>query len=322
MTAAPSLTLCIPVYNGGQYWKECWESVKCLTHYFDSILISFNKSELQMTDVSAILENKPDNVQYIIQPKYLEPLAHHDAIIKHLTTDYVFFLCHDDWLLESGLKEIRSLLRNASCGPIAIFGSHEWSESENTRPGITRELLAFPSGISVNDFVLMDIDKDFSFSLSGAVCPVKGLKEKISMQKLFLKGLRFDNFIVTYPGIEKIYQTQNPCVRIRLHPGQESRQNYQREAIFDYITYFFIQSINGSSEDFVYRNVNQIICLAVINPEIGLVAHFFKLVSASRKWGITKSQYLKFCLIFYKCMGNNIRLVVNRFIRRQKGGVD
>jgi len=313
MTAAPSLTLCIPVYKGGTHWEECWNNVKELTHYFDSVLISFNKSDLQMTDVSLLLKDKPENVKYIIQPEYLEPLAHHCAIIKHLNTDYVFFLCHDDWLLEPGLKEIQTILMNASSDQqIAVFGSHDWSESESSYPGVTRELLAFPSGITVNNFVLMDIDNSFSFSLSGVVCPVTGLKENISMSRLFLKGFRFDNFIVTSPGIKRIFQTQHPSVRIRLHPGQESRQGYLNETKFDYMTYYFIQCLNGPDEEFMYRTANQMIHFAAVRPKKGTITHFFNLIKESRHWNITVSQYLMFSLIFYKCsLQNTGRRIAN-----------
>jgi hypothetical protein len=301
MDSIPTLTLCIPVYKGGKYWEECWKSVAPLAHYFDSILVSFNKSELQMKDVSVLLENKPGNVRYLIQPEFLEPLDHYAAHVDYLDTDYVFFLCHDDCLLEPGLKEMQMFLRTASGKKIAIFGSQEWSESEETYPGITRELRAFPSGITVNDFVLMDLDKNISFSLSGSVCPVKGLQKIKSMDKLFLKGIRHDNFMITYPGIERIFQTRCPSVRIQLHPGQEGRQNYSKERKFDNMTYFFIQGLHGSNDVFIYRNLKQIIHYLSMNPKKGSITHFLRLIKESRHWNITPSQYFRVSLLFYKC---------------------
>lgn len=296
MTKTPTLTLCIAVYKGGTYWKECWDNVKILTQYFDAILISFNKSELQMTDVSVILADKPENVTYLIQPEFLEPVAHHSTYLKYLNTDYVFFLCHDDWLLEPGLKEIRPLL-NISGSQIAIFGSHEWSESEITNPGITRELLAFPLGITVDDFILKDIDKYFTFSISGVVCPVEGLKEKTSMRKLFSKGFRYDNFVVTYPGIKRIFQTEHPSVRIRLHSGQESRQSYPKERNLDNMTYYFIQGLYGDDDEFNYRTVNQMIQWASALPVKDAITHFLNLLKVSRNWDICYKNYVYFGLI-------------------------
>jgi hypothetical protein len=316
MTPAPSLTLCIAVYRGGSYWKECWDSVKGLSHYFDSILISFNKSELQMTDVSVLLADKPENVTYLVQQEYLEPMAHHCEFIKHVNSDYVFFLCHDDWLLESGLKEIQTILNNNHSKMIAIFGSHEWSGSETTCSGITRELLAYPSGIPVHDFILRDIDNSFNFSISGLVSPAKGLKEKISMRKLFSKGFRYDNFVITYPGIERIFQTQQPSVRIRLHPGQEGSQGYPEERKFDNMSYFFIQCLCGPDENFfMNRTVDKIIRVTGRGPYKGTISHFLNMIIESRHWGITPRKYLDFGLFFFRLSGQKTCVYFFRIIR-------
>lgn len=91
MSSHSSLTLMIPVYKGGTYWQECWASVKPLAKYFDRILISFNKSELQKQDFSVIDNGLYENLKYIMQPNYLEPIAHFLNFLPCLQTKYVFF---------------------------------------------------------------------------------------------------------------------------------------------------------------------------------------------------------------------------------------
>lgn len=301
MTSNHSLSLCITVYKGGIFWKECWENVKVLSHYFDTILISFNKSEIQMEDVAILLAEKPENVVYFVQNNYLEPIAHHLELIKNLKTDYVFFLCHDDWLLEPGLKEIHSILNDMNGEQVAIFGAHEWSESETTHYGVTRELLAFPSGIPLKDFILSDIDNYYSFSASGTVCPVNGLKDKESMIRMFSKGFRYDNFIVTYPGIVRILQTRQPVARIRLHAEQDGQQPYPLERKLDNISYYFIQCLCGPDEEFfMHRTIDKMIQYAFSRPIKGTLTHFITLIKESGSWKISSSKYMLFGYIFFK----------------------
>lgn len=37
------LSLLIPVYNGGDYWRECWDSVLRNQDFFEQIFVSIPK---------------------------------------------------------------------------------------------------------------------------------------------------------------------------------------------------------------------------------------------------------------------------------------
>lgn len=286
----PTITLCIPVYRGQNYWQECWESVRPLAKKFDKVLVSFNKSEFQQQDINVLLANVPENVEYIIHDKMLPPIKHFLKYLEKIDTDYVFFLCHDDWLLEEGLLEALKLLRDKADKHISIFGAQEWIETPEDNMGITRELIAFPNGINVQDFVRLDIDKFFAFNLSGTICPVMYLKKHQMVIKEFLLGFRFDNLMVTLPETDSIYQTYAPSVRIRKHANQAGKIPAPKERAFDNITYYFFQALNSSDKDYIYKLVDQIVLFQICSRKIKTFIHFFRLFIVSRKWNTSSAK--------------------------------
>lgn len=52
------LYLKIAVYRGGDYWKECWASVKQNLEFFEGVFISINYSDLQADDIALIQKRK------------------------------------------------------------------------------------------------------------------------------------------------------------------------------------------------------------------------------------------------------------------------
>lgn len=263
-----------------------------LASKFDSIVIGFNKSELQSDDVRWIEAGCPQNVQTVIQAATLTPPNHLAALVERVETDYVMFLCHDDYLLEDGVAELRELINERAGQKIAVFGSHRWGESESSYCGITRELLAYPDGADVAQFLMADMDHAFTFSLSGLVSHVGSLRENLQKIRIFHHGFRADNMVITVPGIERVFQTNCPLVEIRLHPHQEGRQPQVRARIIDNMTYYFIHALHGRDDLLVKRAVRQTMAYAIHARRPFVLFYLARLLFASIRWPGPKNYWM------------------------------
>ncbi|MEQ9483879.1 glycosyltransferase family A protein [Coleofasciculus sp. F4-SAH-05] len=287
----PTVTLLIPVYKGGAYWQECWQSVTPLAHKFDRILVSFNYSELQQQDLQVVEADKPDNVEVIVQPQLLPTItAHLVSLIDHVDTDYIFFLCADDWLLEAGLVEALELLRNHGNQHISIVGSHEWYETTECYSIVTQHLSTFPQGMQPPDYILMDMHSRFFIQLSGLITSTSSLRTCQPMMKMFSTGWRLDDFVAAHPGINRLQQSLQPSVRIRRHPGQVSQQGalVRLSTVTDNVSYYLIQAFHSSDPLLISRAVEKVYrswsqC-QLIPHFLPAGWHILRLVLASLTW--------------------------------------
>jgi Glycosyl transferase family 2. len=307
----PTLTLAIAVYKGQDYWKECWESVKPLAGYFDKVFISINKSEYQQEDIEVLTGGDiPANVSYFVQTQMLDTTDHLMACINAIKTDYVFFLRHDDWLLQEGLEEVINILEKHCGENIAIFGAQEWIETDSCYKGITRELMAFPEGITTTDFILYDIDKEYTFNTSGVVVAVKKFVNHSKVVKLFKRGTRFDNLLLTYPGVEMIFQTFHPSTRIRILPGEKNNA----ESILDNMTYYFFQAVNHSDDYVVVRLTERLVNLSHFHRTMHAMCHFIKLVFISLRWGVALKNIFHVVILFVSVVGTRVWQHTRKFL--------
>lgn len=260
-----------------------------LASRFDSIIIGFNKSDLQESDARVIGGDCPKNVRTVFQPATLMPPQHLAALIEKIETDYVLFLCHDDYLLEDGVVALRKLIDEKAGLKMAVFGSHRWGESESTYRGVTRELQVYAEGLSVEQFVLADMDHAFAFTLSGLASHVDTLRKRLPEIRIFDKGFRLDNLMVTAPGTNRVFQTDVPLVEIRLHTDQEGRQPQVRARIIDNMSFYFIHALYARDELLVKRAVEQIMTYAAHAARPFVLVHLARLLLASASWSGTKS---------------------------------
>ena len=285
----PTVTLLIPVYKGGAYWQECWQSVTPLAHKFDRILVSFNYSELQQQDLQVVEADKPDNLEVIVQPQLLPTItAHVVSLLDHVDTDYIFFLCADDWLLEAGLVEALELLRNHADQNLSIVGSHEWHETADFYSIVTQHLSTFPEGIKASDYILMDMDSRLAIQLSGLITSASSLKGCQPMMKMFSTGWRLDDFVAVHPGIDRLWQSLQPSVKIRRHPGQVSAQGAQVRStiVTDNTSYYLIQALHSSDSQFISRAVETVYQIWDKNQPnfLQAVLHILRVLLASLTW--------------------------------------
>ena len=230
----------VPVYEGGDYWKECWKSICQNLDYFSSVVLSFNKGKSQDSDSAATESCHDSKIHRIKQPRLYTAVQHICKItecLERIDAQHVFFLAHDDILVREGLREFA----NKEIGDNdAVFGSHLYfSDKEPTRQLICREILSHKNGIAVADFVKNDIDKNYKFNLSGIIIPRLLALKLLPYQKLFAYGYRMDTFIVCNPFVERIHQTFAPTVMIREREGSEGKINKPVDRIRDTIAYFY-----------------------------------------------------------------------------------
>ena len=70
------LSLVIQVYNGGDYWRECWESVIENQDIFEHIFISISKSPKQEEDIALVRDSKLEKLRWIRQDENLTSVQH------------------------------------------------------------------------------------------------------------------------------------------------------------------------------------------------------------------------------------------------------
>lgn len=277
----PTLTLAIPVYRGGEMWKECWESLLPSAPLFDEIFVSFNKSQNQAENEHLIASSGLSNLRIINRTQLYSPVGHLIEMIKDLRTDYAIWLCDDDLLETQGVKELVGILAQSKT-PTSVFGSFEWMDSGSGRNVISRELSAFPEGISNEAFVLSDIDKYFAFTLSGLCFPSKLAKNFLPAFNAFIQGVKVDGMVLTLPGTEKIRQTNHPLVKVRIHSGQGGLTAPISVKVRDHLTYYFTQALYAPTNAGSRRLTEYLLNLTPWRP-YG-VTHMLKLALQSVRW--------------------------------------
>lgn len=303
----PTLTLLIPVYKGGAYWQECWQSVTPLAHKFDRILVSFNYSELQRQDLQVVEADKLKNLQILVQSQLLSFTDHIVSIVQQVETDYIFFLCADDWLLKDGVEEARELLQKNLDNTISIVGAHEWGETFSSYQGITRNLCNFTEGMKVADYLLTNFDRCLPLQLSGLIVSTTSLQQCKSMMELFSSlGWMLDDFIATHPGVEIMFSTFHPLIRGRIHPEQLGKQVSLLKAsrVTDTINYYMFHAFQSSDQALISCSVDKIhqlwIELKLVPDFIYVSFYILKLLIISLSWRQCQGRFRTVsCLLSY-----------------------
>ena len=107
------LFLRVAVYNGGGFWRECWESIKENLDILDGVYISVNYSESQKQDIELIKSCPSSKVKWRKENEYLSSVAHCVNIDNWLLNfdldGHILILCHDDILERKGLRKLKEL---------------------------------------------------------------------------------------------------------------------------------------------------------------------------------------------------------------------
>ena len=110
----PFVSVCIPVFNGRNYIKDCINSVLKQSYTNFELLIVDNCS---IDETQSLVENYNDErIRYIRNNLNIGALNNFNKCIEMAAGEYFVLLPHDDILLPGALKEFVSALENKNIG--------------------------------------------------------------------------------------------------------------------------------------------------------------------------------------------------------------
>ena len=123
-----TLSLVVQVYNGGAFWRQCWDSVVANMDLFESIFVSIGSSPVQREDVALVEPFISEKVRLLVQERSMSSVEHGRILDNWVASfepeGHIFLLCHGDILLREGVLELRSLdLKSGRCRfrAVAVF---------------------------------------------------------------------------------------------------------------------------------------------------------------------------------------------------------
>ena len=241
------LSLMIQVYNGGDYWRECWESVVRNQDVFDQIYVSIGKSPKQDEDVALLQNCNLEKLHWIRQDRNLTALEH-GKILDHWVGSFhpeghIFLLCHDDILLREGLLKLKELdLKEED----AVFGPfHFFSQEKSLREMTVREFHR-EDGVPLSDemFCFLQDQSSFTYNVSGTVIPAKLFWLSHAPWHFLSYGCRSENCHLCNPYIRRIFQNAEPTVKIRTHAGSEGSKQPRSAIQYDTLVYLLLAFVS------------------------------------------------------------------------------
>ncbi|MBO4633527.1 MAG: hypothetical protein J5858_16545 [Lentisphaeria bacterium] len=239
------LSLMIQVYNGGDYWRECWESAVRNLDLFEKIYVSIGKSPKQEEDAALIRNFSSDKLYWICQDREMSAREHGEIFDNWVSSlhpeGHIFILCHDDILLRDGLLKLRDLeLKEED----AAFGSFHFFFQEGCGKEITvREFHREDDRpLDKEMFVFLQDQERFTYNASGLVLPAELYKEYPLPWHLLRYGCFSECSHLIHPKIKRIYQTAVPTVKIRCHAGSEGALMKPDDLLHDSLAYHLISS--------------------------------------------------------------------------------
>ena len=218
------LSLLVQVYNGGDYWRECWKSVLENQDIFEQIFVSISKSPKQEEDIALVRDCRLEKLHWIRQDEKLTSVQHgmrldHWCGSFH-TEGHFFILCHDDILLREGLLKLKELdlkENDAAFGPFRFF-----SQDGSGREITVREFHRDDNQPITGDlFCFLQDQQTFTYNLSGTVLPSAMFRIPRAPWHFLSYGCRSENCHLCNPYVKRIWQTAEPTVKIRTHAGSE-----------------------------------------------------------------------------------------------------
>jgi len=110
MSSVPKISICIPVYNGQLYIRECIESVLIQEFKDFEILVMDNCSSDETKEI--ILGIQDERIKYLCNESNIGSIGNFNKCIQQATADYFLLLPHDDLLLPNALSSFNAILEN------------------------------------------------------------------------------------------------------------------------------------------------------------------------------------------------------------------
>jgi len=259
-----TIALVVPVFRGAKYLEECVQSINIYGHYFDEILVSINKSESYLNDIKILEEALKVNYKLLVQNREFSMVHHFLKYIGQISSNYVFFLAHDD-ILDKGVEEMCSIIQQYGKNEdIAIMGSYRFF-GKGYNNGLVKELNSYPKGISKNTFFEYDLGKAYSINITGMVTPVRAIMHNVKYIRLFKRGIRLDYLLITNNYINRIYQTDENSVRIRLHCQQQGVIIKSKPRTIDSINYYLYQYSSLKADAVLLKKILKLLVYEVFS---------------------------------------------------------
>jgi len=244
--------LLVVAYRGGNYFKECVESVKPCVQYFSSSIIFINGSEPEddLHTASAITPLLKTSI--FATGKDFSAIEHSNLIQRqlHILLDpgqHIFVLCHDDRLVHDSFCDLKpdDWLRNdpsLSLGNYAVFNDNghvryesAFHDRTSTQPTANRAQWRDSLGNARSRYT----------NASGMRMPSQVLIEaaKYQVRTRSEKGLRSEYICAAHHLIDVLYYHNPPLVAIREHSASEgaNKTNLQYHGSeLRYIIWLFI----------------------------------------------------------------------------------
>lgn len=234
------LSLMIQVYNGGDYWRQCWDSVVANIDFFDDIFVSVSNSPQQKNDVARVRAYDSPKVHLLVHDSRMTAVEHGKKMWKWVASfepaGHVFILCHDDILCREGLRELKALdLKKDD----AVFGPwHFFSDDGTERDLIVRQFRRDDGKPLSKEFFGFLVDQQpYLINVSGIVIPSEIFKYREFPWNLCRYGSRSEYLFMCSLRIRQVYQPTLPAVKIRRHQNSEGVLASDENNMFDTLLY-------------------------------------------------------------------------------------
>ena len=209
--------LLIPVFRGGDFLKDCLESISGKESGFDQIVISINGDLLERTiDRQTVLSSHlaKENLVVFETTKSLSTYRHSRFMLRQLRTmgldseTQVMNLFHDDWLLNSpgaGLADSRTV----------VVG--DWEKTAPPSPVSAVE----GSSQNVRDWLWGSGRKQIFVNGSGMISTLGAREEASKILSIFKTGVRYEHLLITHRTVKTVKSASPALIKIRVHEGQD-----------------------------------------------------------------------------------------------------
>lgn len=237
------LTVIIPVYKGGTWFRECLDSLVPHKKYIGSVVVSINKSGIQDEDVKTFEyfkeKNKDIECIKLVQPFYCSAAWHgrfYSLRLRHYRGEpFWMLLSHDDVLLP-GFSDCLEKLEQRIDDSVAVNPARSYYNETFTPDNFVFSYFgtkAYKNGISVNDFISLDFSCHYITNMSGVILPRESLRRAWCITRLLKYGYRAEYLYLTVRGVEKILGTDTPAIGIRVHKNQEGARDFKFARCWD-----------------------------------------------------------------------------------------
>lgn len=273
------LSLIIQVHNGGDYWRECWESVLRNQDVFEQIFVSISKSPKQEEDIALVRDCKLEKLLWTRQDENLSAVEHGKRLDRWVGSfhpeGHFLILYHDDILLRDGLLKLKELDLTEND---AVFGPYHFFFQEGSRREITVHEFHRDDGRPLDKemFIFLQDQQQFTYNVSGLVLPAKIYWEYPRPIHLLRYGGFAECNSMIHPMIRRIWQTEIPAVKIRWHGASEGALMKPDDLLHDSMVYHLISTAVAESPELRKFQARSVLYLIRLNPLNGF-RYFIKL---------------------------------------------